>query len=71
VTSTAAPPTAARAGWFANRPLAVKFGVLIGVVVLAFGGLLTAVLVGNSAVRDANTTRPRRWSCSSTPAPAS
>ena len=56
MTSTAAPPTARRAGWFADRTLAVKFGVLIGVVVLAFGGLLTAVLVGNSSVRDANTT---------------
>ncbi|SDG00233.1 methyl-accepting chemotaxis sensory transducer with TarH sensor, partial [Blastococcus aurantiacus] len=56
MTSTAAPPPAPRrAGWFANRPLAVKFGLLVGVIVLAFGGLLTAVLVGNSAVRTANT----------------
>ncbi|WP_199582980.1 methyl-accepting chemotaxis protein [Blastococcus sp. TF02-9] len=52
--STPAPLTAPRTGWFANRPLAVKFGVLIGVVVLAFGGLLTAVLVGTASVRDAN-----------------
>jgi methyl-accepting chemotaxis protein len=56
VTSTAPPAAAPRAGWFADRPLAVKFGVLIGVVVLAFGGLLTAVLAGNSSVRAANTT---------------
>ncbi len=59
MTSTAAPPTAPRAarrpGWFAHRPLAVKFGLLIGVVVLAFGGLLSAVLVGNSSVQAANT----------------
>ena len=37
-----------RAGWFANRPLAVKFGVLIGVVVLAFGGVLGSMLIGNA-----------------------
>ncbi|MGY1740518.1 MULTISPECIES: methyl-accepting chemotaxis protein [unclassified Blastococcus] len=48
-----APPAHRSSGWFADRPLAVKFGVLVGVVVLAFAGLLTAVLVGNSAVRDA------------------
>ncbi|TYP81306.1 methyl-accepting chemotaxis protein [Blastococcus xanthinilyticus] len=54
--SSAPPPVAARpAGWFADRPLAVKFGILIGVVVLAFGALLTAVLVGNAAARDVNT----------------
>ncbi|MGY1754032.1 methyl-accepting chemotaxis protein [Blastococcus sp. SYSU D01042] len=46
---------ARRTGWFADRPLAVKFALLVGVVVLSFGGLLTAVLVGNSAVRGANT----------------
>src|SRR5829696_8690728 len=53
---SATPPSPApghRAGWFADRPLAVKFGVLVGIVVLAFGGLLTAVLMGNAAVRDA------------------
>jgi methyl-accepting chemotaxis protein len=44
-----------RTGWFADRPLAVKFGLLVGVVLLALSGLLTAVLVGNSAVRGANT----------------
>jgi methyl-accepting chemotaxis protein len=48
-----APPTDRPAGWFADRPLAVKFGVLVGVVVLAFAGLLTSVLVGNGTVRDA------------------
>jgi methyl-accepting chemotaxis protein len=35
-------------GWFGNRPLAVKFGILVAVVVLAFGGLLTAVLIGDA-----------------------
>jgi len=44
-----------RAGWFADRPLAVKFGVLLTAVVLALGGVLGAVLIGNSAVREANT----------------
>ena len=43
-----------RAGWFANRPLAVKFGILLGVVVLAFGGVLGSVLIGNAAVREAS-----------------
>ncbi|MCA0147152.1 methyl-accepting chemotaxis protein [Blastococcus sp. LR1] len=44
-----------RAGWFADRPLAVKFGILVGVVVLAFAGLVAAVLAGTSSVREANT----------------
>ncbi|MGY2076311.1 methyl-accepting chemotaxis protein [Blastococcus sp. SYSU DS0828] len=48
------PGTRRRAGWFADRPLAVKFGILIGVVVTAFAGLLSAVLVGNATVHDAN-----------------
>ena len=53
--STAPPPAAVRrAGWFANRPLAVKFGILIGVVVLALGGVLGSMLVGNAAVQTAN-----------------
>ncbi|MBN1094539.1 methyl-accepting chemotaxis protein [Blastococcus sp. TML/M2B] len=51
--TTPAPPRAARrTGWFADRPLAVKFGVLIGVVVLALAGLVGAALLGNAAVRD-------------------
>jgi methyl-accepting chemotaxis protein len=53
--STSSLPRAGsrRAGWFANRPLAVKFGILIGIVVLAFGGLLASVLTGNAQVRHA------------------
>ncbi|WP_245159944.1 methyl-accepting chemotaxis protein [Blastococcus sp. CT_GayMR19] len=39
-----------RAGWFANRSLAVKFGILVGVVIFAFGGVLVSVLTGNAAV---------------------
>ncbi|WP_236828473.1 methyl-accepting chemotaxis protein [Blastococcus sp. MG754426] len=54
-----APPSSPvdrrRAGWFADRRLATKFGILIAVVVTAFAGLLSAVLVGNASVRDANT----------------
>src|SRR3954469_23917191 len=41
-------------GWFANRPLAQKFGALITVVVLAFGLLLGAVLIGNADISSAN-----------------
>src|SRR3954469_5125659 len=48
--STAGPAP----GWFANRPLAQKFGALVAVVVLAFGLLLAAVLMGNSDVSTAN-----------------
>src|SRR3954469_18593210 len=47
--STRRPP-----GWFANRPLAQKFGALIAVVVLAFGLLLGAVLIGNADISSAN-----------------
>ena len=42
-----------RAGWFADRPLTVKFGALVAVGTLSLGGLLGSVLLGNSAVRDA------------------
>jgi methyl-accepting chemotaxis protein len=49
------PAAPRRSGWFADRPLAVKFGILVSVVGLAFGGLLVSVLVGNAAVHEANT----------------
>jgi methyl-accepting chemotaxis protein len=56
VTSTALSPAAPRrSGWFADRPLAVKFGVLLGAVTLAFGGVLASMLIGNATVRAANT----------------
>ncbi|MGY1712465.1 methyl-accepting chemotaxis protein [Geodermatophilus sp. SYSU D00758] len=51
-TPEAPPLPAPRAGWFADRPLAVKFGILVTVVVLALGGLLGSVLVGNATVRE-------------------
>jgi len=54
VTSTAPPPATRRAGWFADRPLAVKFGVLFAVVASALGGVVAAVVVGSAAVHDAN-----------------
>src|SRR5687767_13113105 len=55
VTSSALPRAGTkRAGWFANRPLAVKFGILVGVVLLAFGNVLVSVLAGNASVREAN-----------------
>jgi methyl-accepting chemotaxis protein len=43
-----------RAGWFADRSLAVKFGILVGVVGVAFGGIVTSVLVGAAAVQAAD-----------------
>ncbi|SFF63610.1 methyl-accepting chemotaxis protein [Blastococcus tunisiensis] len=53
-----APPSPSapgrRAGWFADRPLAVKFGVLTGAVVLSCGGMLGSMLVGNATVSDAS-----------------
>ncbi|SOD95310.1 methyl-accepting chemotaxis protein [Blastococcus haudaquaticus] len=53
----ASPPSPARgrrAGWFADRPLAVKFGLLVTVVLLALGGVLASMLIGNATVREAN-----------------
>ena len=54
--STSSLPRAGtkRARWFANRTLAVKFGILVGVVFLAFGNVLVSVLTGNASVRAAN-----------------
>ena len=54
--STSSLPRAGtkRAGWFANRPLAVKFGILVGVVLLAFGNVLVSVITGNASVRNAS-----------------
>jgi methyl-accepting chemotaxis protein len=55
--STSSLPSAGtkRAGWFADRPLAVKFGILVGVVLIAFGNVLLSVINGNASVREANT----------------
>ncbi|MGK5114916.1 HAMP domain-containing protein, partial [Geodermatophilus sp. CPCC 205506] len=50
--ATAPPPRGS--SWFADRPLGVKFGILVGVVVMAFTGLLGAVLIGNATVRQLN-----------------
>jgi methyl-accepting chemotaxis protein len=49
--STTTLQTGPRASWFANRPLATKFGILFGVVLLACAGMLAAMLVGNGEVR--------------------
>src|SRR3954453_3473376 len=55
MSNNARPARAGRPpGWFANRPLAHKFGALIAVVVLAFGLLLAAVLIGNADISSAN-----------------
>jgi methyl-accepting chemotaxis protein len=51
-----APNTGApRGGWFANRPLAVKFGVLVGTTVVSLGAVLGTVLIGDAAKKDAST----------------
>ncbi|MGY1724959.1 HAMP domain-containing protein, partial [Blastococcus sp. SYSU DS0533] len=52
---TPSPDARRRAGWFADRRLGTKFGILIAVVVTAFAGLLSAVVIGNASVRDADT----------------
>ncbi|MCV2491996.1 HAMP domain-containing protein, partial [Geodermatophilus sp. YIM 151500] len=44
-----APAGGRRAGWFANRPLVAKFGVMVGGVAVAFGGLLASSLAGDAA----------------------
>ena len=56
MTSTAPSPAAPRrSGWFADRPLARKFGVLVGVVVLSVGGAARlAVLIGDARSEDAS-----------------
>src|SRR3978361_1216911 len=46
-----APRALPRSGSFADRPLAVKFGLLVGVVVLTFAVLLTTLMTSNAAVR--------------------
>jgi methyl-accepting chemotaxis protein len=43
-----------RLGWFADRRLVAKFGIMIAVVVLAFGGLVVATLTSNSAIQRAH-----------------
>jgi methyl-accepting chemotaxis protein len=54
VSTTSLPRAGRRSGWFADRPLSVKFGILVGVVLLAFGNVLVSVLNGNASVREAN-----------------
>jgi methyl-accepting chemotaxis protein len=48
------PATARRSGWFADRPLSVKFGILVGTVALGSAGVLSAMLLGLSTVQDAS-----------------
>ena len=48
--------------WFAFQPLAVKFAVLTGVVVLALGALVAAVVLGNARVADLLARRTVTWS---------
>jgi len=46
------PATPARSGWFADQRLAVKFGLLVAVVLLAFAAVLASLLTSNTAVRE-------------------
>jgi len=48
------PAPVRRPGWFADRRLAVKFGLLVAVVVLALGALLTTLVASNAAVSAAH-----------------
>jgi methyl-accepting chemotaxis protein len=50
--SSTTPSAGPRASWFADRSLAVKFGSLIAIVVLAFGGVVASIMIGNSEVRE-------------------
>jgi methyl-accepting chemotaxis protein len=43
-----APDVPTGSSWFANRTLSQKFGALVGVTLLSTGGLLTAVLIGDT-----------------------
>src|SRR5215204_1917848 len=52
--SSTTPSAGPRASWFADRSLAMKFGSLLGVVVLGLSGVLVAMIVGNASVRAAN-----------------
>ena len=56
MTTTVSPRRApGLGGWFADRSLKTKFGILVAVVGLALGGLLVSVLSANADVRQANT----------------
>ena len=50
-TTSPSPAAERRSGWFADRPLAVKFGVLVGTVAVSCGGVVGSMLIGNSHVR--------------------
>ncbi|MQA36132.1 methyl-accepting chemotaxis protein [Modestobacter roseus] len=49
---TASPSHPHRAGRFADLRLAVRFGILLGVVAVAFAALLTSTLVAHGVVRE-------------------
>ncbi len=54
-----APPRSG--GWFADRPLLVKFGSLLGIVAVAAVVIVASVLVSNAAVRETNTRLTDLW----------
>jgi methyl-accepting chemotaxis protein len=43
-----------QAGWFVNRPLSVKFGILVGTVVVSCGAVLGSVMIGDAAKTSAS-----------------
>ncbi|MGY1694117.1 methyl-accepting chemotaxis protein [Geodermatophilus sp. SYSU D00814] len=51
--NAASRPRTGPAGWYADRPLSVKFGALVAVGTLSLGGLLGSTVLGNAAIRDA------------------
>ena len=44
------------AGWFANRPIVVKFGMLLAVIGLAAASVVCSALIGNAQIRSAQQT---------------
>ena len=54
-TTSLSPAVPRRAGWFADRRLSTKFGVLVGTVVISCGGVLGSMLIGDAAKEDAST----------------
>jgi methyl-accepting chemotaxis protein len=56
VTIPAVPASPAPTGgnWFADRPLAAKFGVLVGAVVVSLGAVIGSVVLGNQAQMEAS-----------------
>jgi methyl-accepting chemotaxis protein len=53
-TTSFSPAAPGRAGWFADRRLSTKFGVLVGTATISCGAVLGAMLIGEAAKEDAS-----------------